>query len=545
MNVARWHLGGVVWVATCAVGLAGGVACSTEERGSESGPCMESSTELASVNAQSELGISAADVLRHANGTHTTNLRWNGDDAGASVELELEVTPNGEYAYVQSTVTDRFGADVVYDCPSRVEVDVDVRIRSKDGLLREIFGGVLTSTERGEATFESGLRADEARGGLMISVANGEAATLNLAAQFRECSTTGSLSVVVERTAPATGDRSERVETLGVFAQSGCKGGAPTPTSQDAGESALDAGARVLDAGATPSDSGIPSLESGPDDSGTETLPTQSGLDDGTLDDENVTTGDAGSVAPSSDGGAPSSLSELLRTVWTLGTEQTGSCTRERYWWFHAPPRFEHITVETNCAENGRVQLTEAREYTLEGRMLTWSTELGRERFVVAHGSIDGERVLHTRAYEPQSETRFATSHLFETSSKEGAVETRVEITTALTFDQPVPLEGEGECLVTAEYQRKAYALFDEAGDELPEAAREQALDGTSGPIPCTVGAGAHGQEIRVEASFFGDALPTDVADLLGQRMWIDPREPDFLFMEHWLFHYAVLPQEL
>ena len=54
-------------------------------------------------------------------------------------------------------------------------------------------------------------------------------------------------------------------------------------------------------------------------------------------------------------------------------------------------------------------------------------------------------------------------------------------------------------------------------------------------------------QQMDGEANaFFEDGtLPTDVADLLQQRMWIDPEQPDVLFMEHWVFKYEVLPQGL
>jgi hypothetical protein len=262
--------------------------------------------------------------------------------------------------------------------------------------------------------------------------------------------------------------------------------------------------------------------------------------DAGGVRDRGTLLPEAGSVSE------PMTLTEELAGIWTLSSSVEGECERLSYWWFHSLPRLEFITVETNCAESGRIQTIQTGDYQVDGRRLTTTFVDRREEMLVAHGTIDGERVLHRSSYAALSESRFGTSYVFEMFDSDGVTSHRSEAVSELSFDRPIPPDGEGDCTVNARLDRVSYDRFDEAGNELPEAQREVTTSAQSETIACSYGPDEYGQRIQVAAEFFPDQTTAPARpNLLEDVMWIDPAQPDVLFMEHWVFRYDVLPQGL
>lgn len=241
----------------------------------------------------------------------------------------------------------------------------------------------------------------------------------------------------------------------------------------------------------------------------------------------------------------PMTLTEALAGIWTLANDIDGDCERVAYWWFHSLPRLEFITVETNCVESGRIQTIQTGDYQVDGRRLTTTFVDRREELLVAHGTIDGERVLHRYSYTALSESRFGTSYVFEMFDSDGVTSHRSEAVSELSFDRPIPLDGEGDCTVSARLDVVSYDRFDEAGNELPEAQREATTSARSEAMACSYGPDEYGQRIQVAAAFFSDQTTAASPNLLEDVMWIDPAQPDVLFMDHWVFRYDVLPQGL
>jgi hypothetical protein len=214
--------------------------------------------------------------------------------------------------------------------------------------------------------------------------------------------------------------------------------------------------------------------------------------------------------------------------------------------WFHSPPRLERIHVRQGCDVVGWSKAVEAGEYDVGDHIVTTTYEGRREQFSVAHGFIDDTRVLHFLAYAKDSETRYSSSSVTEALAGDGGIDRRLSVSTTLSFDRAIPIAGEGDCVVSAEYEVLRYERFDERGNELPEAEAEPALASASDPIACSYGPGEYGQEIRAATDFFDEeSLPPEVSDKLRERMWIDRLDADVLFMEGWVFRYEVLPQGL
>lgn len=159
---------------------------SPHEPGGElgAGGCVEEVTILAGVDAASALGFSAADVLAHAEGEHTSAMIWSGgtNEGVATVELgpevgagELTVTidyAGGEVRYIQSSPKDveegsLGGFSTI--CNDRLEIDVAVDVASAGGGLAESFTAALRATTRGIATLHHEIAFADLQGSLAVT----------------------------------------------------------------------------------------------------------------------------------------------------------------------------------------------------------------------------------------------------------------------------------------------------------------------------------------------------------------------------------------
>lgn len=243
------------------------------------GSCAETKHALASLDAQTPLGFSAADVLAFAEGEHTTAIRWQ---SGATVELApehgehmltLAVTRSGEPRY--TTYKEQTAGPTVPDgskgghstaildiagpsCASMnaVEVDVAVTLKSDAGALDESLTGTLRATSKLWATIDLGIDPKKLGGSFTAKVPEAPSIALTqLALQlgFSPYGLHGSLTGTLESPPVMTGPNSgsaggvTSAATGGALAYIGAAGCDPMPYGPQAAELPVSPDLRVLD----------------------------------------------------------------------------------------------------------------------------------------------------------------------------------------------------------------------------------------------------------------------------------------------------------
>lgn len=128
-------------------------------------PLGETTEELASLDADTKLGFSAADILAFAAGSHEARVRWNARPAMADfLDYEVQVAPgdldealrstlghDGSAARYRARISTAADGGVPAYCRGQLELGVTVELRSDSGALDERWRGTLTASEASEA----------------------------------------------------------------------------------------------------------------------------------------------------------------------------------------------------------------------------------------------------------------------------------------------------------------------------------------------------------------------------------------------------------
>lgn len=127
-------------------------------------PLSDTAQALGSLEVDTELGFSAADVLSFVAGSHETRVHWNAapqtpDFTGYQVQvtpadvderLHLTLTHDGSAPRYRTRIPATFDAGAG-SCPGQLELGVSVELRSESGALAEQWSGTLTASEASEA----------------------------------------------------------------------------------------------------------------------------------------------------------------------------------------------------------------------------------------------------------------------------------------------------------------------------------------------------------------------------------------------------------
>jgi hypothetical protein len=132
----------------------------------DNGGCVDTITVLSSVDEVAALGFSAAQVLAVAEGSHASEMTWGeglgegpvkvmfGPESGAGA-LTVDVAyAGGEVRFVSSKPEESEGEGLddgafYANCNDRLEVDVEVSVKTDGGALDESFTAPLRATSRG------------------------------------------------------------------------------------------------------------------------------------------------------------------------------------------------------------------------------------------------------------------------------------------------------------------------------------------------------------------------------------------------------------
>jgi hypothetical protein len=178
----------MAWVAACngtSTGNPfddGNLGPGEETGGHAYGNCDSEETTLDSVDAQTPLGFTAADVLAFAAGEHQTTIRWQPSEL-ASYEpesgehaLTLRVThAGGELRFVEYREGESNGQEIglaaLEPCSSHnaIEIDVEIEVTTDGGALDERVAGTLRASIINWATLHIALDPDELGGDFRIT----------------------------------------------------------------------------------------------------------------------------------------------------------------------------------------------------------------------------------------------------------------------------------------------------------------------------------------------------------------------------------------
>ena len=168
--------------------------------------CLDEPT-VVDVDALTDLGFSAADVLAFAEGSHEETLTWN-EPFNATIapetgEQSITVTVtrgDGEVRWVDSVPDPDFHLEIATNCTGRLEIDVTVELQSSGGALDESLD--VTLTARSELLASAFLRPDpDALGGALTITPTEpgfELAQIDLSMQFTPFGASGRLDVILE-----------------------------------------------------------------------------------------------------------------------------------------------------------------------------------------------------------------------------------------------------------------------------------------------------------------------------------------------------------
>jgi hypothetical protein len=172
------------------------------------------STVLASVDTDTPLGFSAADILAFAGGSHEVTIRWNPSEFASygpeSGDHALTITlshDDGEIRFVEPKENNGDGDNHLGSllptapCSEWLEIDVTVTLKSDGGALDESFETTLMARSPLQAIASHQLKHDQVMGGFEITDVRIEGfmlAQLQLSMTFTPLGSSGNLSAVFE-----------------------------------------------------------------------------------------------------------------------------------------------------------------------------------------------------------------------------------------------------------------------------------------------------------------------------------------------------------
>lgn len=132
--------------------------------------CIDVVQELATLSAPTPLGISAQEILDFSTGVRSDTIYWRNEAfggqlrfdlapiTGPSTQLSTQVIPVGTPArWIQSNPEFPFNAsDDIMDCPDRLEIDVQLEVKSQDGALNSLIPTTLVATNPYGASVRAG-----------------------------------------------------------------------------------------------------------------------------------------------------------------------------------------------------------------------------------------------------------------------------------------------------------------------------------------------------------------------------------------------------
>jgi hypothetical protein len=152
----------------------------------DNGGCVDTVTVLGSVDEVAALGFSAAQVLAVAEGSHASELVWGaglgegpvtvafGPESGAGT-LTVDVAyAGGEVRFVSSKPEESEGEGLddgafLASCSDRLEVDVEVSVKTGGGALDESFTAPLRATSRGISRISREIAVEELAGSFALT----------------------------------------------------------------------------------------------------------------------------------------------------------------------------------------------------------------------------------------------------------------------------------------------------------------------------------------------------------------------------------------
>ena len=182
------------------------------------GGCDEAGRTDVALDAQTELGFSAAQLLALAEGEHAFPIVWQGDAESASASLQgtqttmhvkLTRKPGASAQLVDLEPHVSTGAEDGFDigtlgvpCPDRLEIDVEVALSTEDGALSESFDATLISSDGLSASWSASIDFADLNGSLQVSLSGSPAGShlMPLSVQMMHTSFAiqGSLSAGIE-----------------------------------------------------------------------------------------------------------------------------------------------------------------------------------------------------------------------------------------------------------------------------------------------------------------------------------------------------------
>ncbi|HEX6242794.1 MAG TPA: hypothetical protein VFZ61_17900 [Polyangiales bacterium] len=177
--------------------------------GGEAGSgCKETQSEEVALDADTELGFRAGDVLSFIEGVHEETLTWNaqsvasyGPESGQQA-LTLEVTRKGAPRLTRYTHDSSRGEEVGSDCSPAIEVDVELRVKTAQGALDEQLTGTLQIKSALSASLYVNPKPDKLGGSFHITEVHSpgfKLVQLFLRIEFTKFGTSGELRPTFER----------------------------------------------------------------------------------------------------------------------------------------------------------------------------------------------------------------------------------------------------------------------------------------------------------------------------------------------------------
>jgi hypothetical protein len=207
-------------------------------------------TQLA-LDAESPLGISAAELLALANRVPASTLAWPatddklriGPESGTSA-LSITVTAKSDQARfveiglaIPSTETaGTVSLEKDVTCPSRLELDVQVHIETAGGALNETFDAELWATSRRLAVVPNvELPATRLQGSLSAELPGPEWTSVDFSMRFSELGSAGDINLIFSEPIAPDSKSGAEVETASIIRRSGGLAHWPVNCARDKG----------------------------------------------------------------------------------------------------------------------------------------------------------------------------------------------------------------------------------------------------------------------------------------------------------------------
>lgn len=205
------------------------------EHSGNSGQCEEQRAMELELDAESELGFSARDVLDHAGEQREETLRWRalngvsyGPESGTQA-LTFGITPTGKARFVEY-VPKSSGFEIASDCGEQLEIPVEVTLQSAQGALDERFTTVLTARSVELGRIYHRLKAEDLGGSLELTASDGfEFTELSVSIQTSRFGVQGSLTPSLQKTSGDSVAQSA-TGTLASWGPEGCEAGMRVPS---------------------------------------------------------------------------------------------------------------------------------------------------------------------------------------------------------------------------------------------------------------------------------------------------------------------------